>query len=380
MVSPENSSIIYAGDHSAGIFKSIDRGRTWFYSHEIIELKKLKASNATWQKIEGDCGKSIVAPSSPNIVYSICYKDSSSGGHSDFKKSVDYGKSWEILGKGLPHLWFAPALAVDPNDSKVLFASWANGGLYRSMDGGQSWQASDKGLIGPNFPHYFELPPLHKAVVDKDIKILSKVLRQDVNVNEVFDGNTPILLASDMGILAMVKLLYAHGASFKVRNSYGYSPLHLAVRRKNIDITKFLLKVGADVNEPVLNEFVTPLIISIDAQINIELIKVLIKNGADLDNPELMARAIDYNLSYRDYESSQLELVKLLFEKGVPLTYENSGNNLVLYAAWLCEPEIVSFFLKKGLTPNLDQGSKLRHPKNGNIACYEKSQRILTGN
>jgi photosystem II stability/assembly factor-like uncharacterized protein len=111
------------------------------YEQGIVGLMKSENSGLTWQKIEGACGRLVVASSSPNILYSLCYKGGGMGaGHSDFKKSTDYGKSWEQLGEGLPKSWFAPALAIDPNNSNILFASWANGGLYQSKDGGKSWK------------------------------------------------------------------------------------------------------------------------------------------------------------------------------------------------------------------------------------------------
>ncbi|WP_152429007.1 hypothetical protein [Methylomonas sp. MK1] len=64
-------------------------------------------------------------------------------------------------------------------------------------------------------------------------------------------------------------------------------------------------------------------------------------------------------------------------QKGVPLDYENNGNNLVLYAGWLCKPDIVRFFLQKGLPPNLTDEANLRRPSDGNLACYQEAKILI---
>jgi photosystem II stability/assembly factor-like uncharacterized protein len=190
--STENPKVLYV-DTSDGVFKSIDRGLSWVFSDGVV-LPTAKEGNTVNQKFEGACGRVVASVSSPNIMYSICYKDSMIGGHSDFKKSIDFGKTWTLLGDGLPKYWPATALAVDPNNPNVVFAGWVGGGLYRSTDGGKSWQKSDHGLIDKHesFLHYLAQPPLHQAVMDQDLKRVRRLLKKGANVNEVSStGMTP---------------------------------------------------------------------------------------------------------------------------------------------------------------------------------------------
>ncbi len=352
VISPQNSNIMYVGTRD-GVFKSIDRGLTWKFSDSIV-LKKPEDSGMTRQQIEGACGKLVVAPSSPNILYTICWSDSNSGGHSTFKKSIDYGKTWDQFGEGLPQSWFAPALAVDPNNSNVVFASWANGGLYRSMDGGKSWKESDQGLIDTkheSFLGYLMQPPLHQAVMDQDIKRVRKLLKNGENVNEVSStGMTPMLLVARGSNSAMFKLLRSYGAMINVRDKEGNFPIHIAVLRNNIAILKELLKAGADVNERNdrnSNTHNTPLTMSI-SKLDKPLMDLLIEKGADLTDPNVMGAAV---------ESKLLALVTLLYEKGAALNFENGVGNLVDYAGWLHQPDIVIFFLEKGLKPRSEKYS-----------------------
>jgi len=69
-------------------------------------------------------------------------------------KSVDGGEQWQTINHGLPDHLHGMALVVDPLDTNILYvtmwakpgsASW-QGGVYKSTDGGQSWEAKNNGL------------------------------------------------------------------------------------------------------------------------------------------------------------------------------------------------------------------------------------------
>ena len=352
--STENPKVLYVGT-SDGVFKSIDRGLSWVFSDGVV-LPTAKEGNTVNQKFEGVCGRVVASVSSPNIMSSICYKDSNIGGHSDFKKSIDFGKTWTLLGDGLPKYWPATALAVDPNNPNVVFAGWVGGGLYRSMDGGKSWKKSDHGLIDKHesFLHYLAQPPLHQAVMDQDLKRVRKLLKKGANVNEVSStGMTPMLFVARNGKPEMFKLLHSVGAKLDIRDKEGHAPIHMAIVLKNTPIFKALLDAGADLNMPINqnnlvgNTHNTPLTMSI-TRLNTPIMNLLIENGADLSDPNVMGAAV---------ESKQLSLVMYFFEKGAVLSYENGVGNLLDNAGFLRQPDIVAFLLEKGLKPKNDKYS-----------------------
>ncbi|WP_157844892.1 ankyrin repeat domain-containing protein [Methylocucumis oryzae] len=280
-----------------------------------------------------------------------------------FSKSTDYGASWQPIGKGLPSSWLATTIVVAPNNPNLVFAAWQGCGLYRSSDGGITWQESDQGLMDTEFKKigdYLRQPPLHKAVIDGNVNQVGQLLKQGANVNEVSEtGMTPILWAATRGTPSMFKLLRRYGANINVNNKDNYMPLHLAVIGKNIPIIKLLLASGANVNqksESTYSGYETPLTLSFTSlaygevskpKLNkvLEVLAILIENGADLNSLYIMRRAI---------EVRQLPVVKFLYEKGAVLTDKNDNTNLADLAIADCQPEILDFLMSQGLNSSIN--------------------------
>jgi photosystem II stability/assembly factor-like uncharacterized protein len=133
---PSQPNVFYIGQVNGGVWKSDDYGRTWnpIFDHEPTQ----------------SIGAIAVAPSDPNIVYvssgeGLHRPDLSVG--DGIYKSTDAGKTWTHL-PGLRDGQQIPALAIDPRDPNKVFAAVLGHpygpsperGLYRSADGGQTWQ------------------------------------------------------------------------------------------------------------------------------------------------------------------------------------------------------------------------------------------------
>ena len=132
---PSQPNVFYIGQVNGGVWKSDDYGRTWnpIFDHESTQ----------------SIGAIAVAPSDPNIVYVASgeglHRPDLSVGNGIYK-STDAGKTWTRL--GLRDGQQIPALAVDPRDANRVYAAVLGHpygpseerGLYRSTDGGQSWQ------------------------------------------------------------------------------------------------------------------------------------------------------------------------------------------------------------------------------------------------
>ena len=132
---PSQPNVFYIGQVNGGVWKTDDYGRTW---SPIFDEQPTQS-----------IGVIAVAPSDPNIVYvasgeGLPRPDLSVG--DGVYKSTDAGKTWTHLGlRGGQQI---PALVVDPRDPNRLFAAVLGHpygpseerGIFRSTDGGQSWQ------------------------------------------------------------------------------------------------------------------------------------------------------------------------------------------------------------------------------------------------
>jgi photosystem II stability/assembly factor-like uncharacterized protein len=132
---PSQPNVFYIAQVNGGVWKSDDYGRTWnpIFDHESTQ----------------SIGAIAVAPSNPDVIYAgsgegLHRPDLSVG--NGIYKSTDAGKTWTHL--GLRDGFQIPALAVDPRDPNRVFAAVLGHpygpneerGLFRSTDGGQTWQ------------------------------------------------------------------------------------------------------------------------------------------------------------------------------------------------------------------------------------------------
>lgn len=70
-----------------------------------------------------------VSPADPRVMY-VAMRDG-------LFKSTDAGDTWKALGKGLKNL---AAVAVNPRKPNEVYASTADGVIFRSADGGTTWE------------------------------------------------------------------------------------------------------------------------------------------------------------------------------------------------------------------------------------------------
>jgi photosystem II stability/assembly factor-like uncharacterized protein len=174
-INPKNSNEVYVGilgplwgdSKERGVYKTSDGGKTWE------------------QLLAGDyntgCSELIIDKNNPTILYAAFWEFrrtawgfNSGGGKSAMYKSIDAGKTWKKIHKGLPAGKMGRfALALAPSDNKILYAgveSEKDKGLYKSSDAGESWEYMNKDFGLVVRPFYFS-----RIVVDpKNPDILLK--------------------------------------------------------------------------------------------------------------------------------------------------------------------------------------------------------------
>ncbi|MBC35707.1 MAG: glycosyl hydrolase [Bacteroidetes bacterium] len=154
---PNNSNVVWLGTgennhqrvigYGNGVFKSMDGGKSW----KNMGLKESR-----------QIGGIVVDPNDSNVVY-VAAEGSiwGPGGERGLYKSVDGGENWEKVLEISEHTGINN-IVMDPRDSKVLYATSEQrrrhvhtkigGGpeskVYKSVDGGKNWKKIMKGLPG----------------------------------------------------------------------------------------------------------------------------------------------------------------------------------------------------------------------------------------
>lgn len=162
IVHPEHSNIIWVTAQGPlwnkggerGLYKSTDGGKTW--------TKTL--GDAEWTGVT----ELVYDPRNPNRMYAATWQRHrtvaayiGNGPGSALYRSDDGGDSWEKLTNGLPETAFGKTgLAISPQNPDVLYAAIEldrrTGGVYRSNDGGSSWSKQSNTISGGTGPHYYQ--------------------------------------------------------------------------------------------------------------------------------------------------------------------------------------------------------------------------------
>lgn len=170
LLDPRDPNVVYvaaqgplwAPGGDRGLYKTMDGGKSW-------ELVLTISENTGVTDV-------VLDPRNPDILYAASYQRRrhvgilvAGGPESAIFKSVDGGKNWKKLSRGLPSGDKGRiALAVSPQQPDIVYAHIAaeegKSGFFRSSDQGESWRKkSDYIIVDPQYygeiypdPHQFD--------------------------------------------------------------------------------------------------------------------------------------------------------------------------------------------------------------------------------
>ena len=213
---------------------------------------------------------------------------------------------------------------------------------------------------------------LHLALFLRNKKVIYALLDHGVDVNLTHDSFklSPLQLGVYCGI-DIIKELYKKGCKdVNYIDFEGESVLmqavwneHASTKDDRLDIIKFLVSKGANVNfkENVLGS--TPLEMACKIG-HINVIKYLISKGANVNNVNKRKRTPLHEAIVQDKKNSncnKLQIVKLLIDKGSKVNTQSkeTKSSPLLSATAYGLTSIVKLLLSKGATKNIKDNNKM---------------------
>jgi len=188
-VHPRNPDLLWVAvqgnpwgpDSGRGIYRSADGGSTW--------TRVLAGDDTT-----GACDLSL-DPTNPRILFAALWDHRrtpwqvrSGGPGSGVYRSIDGGDTWERLTEGLPELMGKIGVAVAPSRPERVWAliEADDGGLYRSDDGGKHWRrVNDQRVLRARSWYYMHV--VADPLDENTVWVLNGPLVRSIDGGESFD-------------------------------------------------------------------------------------------------------------------------------------------------------------------------------------------------
>ena len=154
---------------------------------------------------------------------------------------------------------------------------------YLWFDSGKHRQETEKEYLAPGQLVQDPIAGLQDAIKRRAYEDIQGIVENidEVSLNAVFNGMTPVMTAASVGDVRIVELLLNNGANPDKRGSADRTALQYAAEKNHIAVARILLEFGADI-DAYDNTRLTPLIMAADRGYT-DLGIYLIESGADVN-------------------------------------------------------------------------------------------------
>jgi ankyrin repeat protein len=172
---------------------------------------------------------------------------------------------------------------------------------------------------------------LHLAIYSRNNEIINKILEYQINVNDRTNtGESALHIACNLQLVEVVeKLLKFNNIDINAQdNEHQFTPLHYSINNYNLEITKLLLKEGADVN--IQDAFGNTILHYIANDSNMEFYYEVKKISKKINyNLWNIDSKIPLHLLLENYEPNYEDLVKDFIVDSNLNIQDNKGNTVL---------------------------------------------------
>ncbi len=131
----DNEESIFIGTAGAGIINSHDKGETW-ENLNVLDGFLYVEDIAVFKKEPMYIYAGFIGNYDPQRYFV----------ENGILRTENLGENWDLLTRDIADK-FITSIAIDPNDKNILYAGTLQG-IYKSIDAGNSWIRSDSGRVG----------------------------------------------------------------------------------------------------------------------------------------------------------------------------------------------------------------------------------------
>jgi photosystem II stability/assembly factor-like uncharacterized protein len=166
-VAPSDGNVLFYIAIPGGVARSSDGGLNWQYVHKGLPGKDHKAHALSL----------VIDPTDKNVIYMGTGEWLSSGSGYGVYKSTDGGNTWSPTNRGMI-AYCIIALALDPSNPQIIYASEGGGKLFKSIDGGQNWNDITDKLPLQKYSN----PSIQEIIIDPAMPETIYLLREKLGV------------------------------------------------------------------------------------------------------------------------------------------------------------------------------------------------------
>ncbi len=190
---------------------------------------------------------------------------------------------------------------------------------------------------------------IFSATSKGDLQEVKKIISQNKKLIFAKDSTrqTPLHVAAEKNFVDIVKFLIEKGADVNAKNQRGATPLHLACQNGRLRTAELLVRFGASVQEPTFSPARTPIHYAAFSG-NIELVEFLVQNGERYT--QLSGEGA--TLILWAAKGGSVKMLEFLLLNGQKLFVTDDEKNNALH--WACAGgniEMVKFLISQGIVP-----------------------------